>query len=57
MGKVCVAPGCKSGYKPKAMRGKRDGFICSPRDESLRQLWTKAVLRKKIDTFKTFCVV
>ncbi|QQP52587.1 Putative LOC100212901, partial [Caligus rogercresseyi] len=31
MGKVCVAPGCKSGYKAKGNEGKRDGFICSPR--------------------------
>ncbi|QQP33129.1 Putative LOC100212901 [Caligus rogercresseyi] len=46
MGKVCVAPGCKSGYKPKGNEGKKRRFHMFPRDESLRQLWTKAVPRK-----------
>ncbi|QQP35835.1 Hypothetical protein FKW44_020755 [Caligus rogercresseyi] len=49
MGKVCVAPGCESGYKPKAMRGKRDGFICSPspRMSPYANSGQKAVPRKK----------
>ncbi|QQP37370.1 Putative LOC100212901 [Caligus rogercresseyi] len=42
MGKVCVAPGCKSGYKPKGNEGKKRRFHMFPKDESLRQLWTKA---------------
>ncbi|QQP56977.1 Putative LOC100212901, partial [Caligus rogercresseyi] len=46
MGKVCVAPGCKSGYKPKGNEGKKRRFHMFPKDESLRQLWTKAVPRK-----------
>ncbi|QQP55096.1 Putative LOC100212901 [Caligus rogercresseyi] len=41
MGKVCVAPGCKSGYKPKGNEGKKRRFHMFPKDESLRQLWTK----------------
>ncbi|QQP56581.1 Putative LOC100212901 [Caligus rogercresseyi] len=42
MGKVCVAPGCKSGYNPKGNEGKKRRLHMFPKDESLRQLWTKA---------------
>ncbi|QQP36577.1 Putative LOC100212901 [Caligus rogercresseyi] len=56
MGKVCVAPGCKSGYKPKAMRGISDGFICSPRMSPYANSGQR-LSAKKLDTFKTFCVV
>ncbi|QQP42404.1 Putative LOC100212901, partial [Caligus rogercresseyi] len=41
-GKFCVAPGCKSGYKPKGNEGKKRRFHMFPKDEPLRQLWTKA---------------
>ncbi|QQP54347.1 Putative LOC100212901 [Caligus rogercresseyi] len=42
MGKVCLAPGCKSGYKAKGNEGKKRRSHMFPKDESLRQLWTKA---------------
>ncbi|QQP36128.1 Putative LOC100212901, partial [Caligus rogercresseyi] len=31
MGKVCVAPGCKSGYKPKGNEGKKRRFHMFPK--------------------------
>ncbi|QQP31460.1 Putative LOC100212901, partial [Caligus rogercresseyi] len=46
MGKVCVAPGCRSGYKSKRYKEEKRRFHMIPKDESLRQLWTKAVPRQ-----------
>ncbi|QQP49529.1 Hypothetical protein FKW44_010235, partial [Caligus rogercresseyi] len=41
-GEGLCCSGCKSGYKPKGNEGEKRRFHMFPKDESLRQLWTKA---------------
>ncbi|QQP54895.1 Hypothetical protein FKW44_007882 [Caligus rogercresseyi] len=46
MGRFVLLRVCKSGYKPKGNEGKKRRFHMFPKDEPLRQLWTKLFREK-----------
>ncbi|QQP35159.1 Hypothetical protein FKW44_023308 [Caligus rogercresseyi] len=56
MGKVCVAPGCKSGYKAKGNEGKKTVSYVPPRMSPYANSGQR-LFREKNRYLQTFCVV
>uniref|UniRef100_A0A0K2V098 Putative LOC100212901 [Hydra vulgaris] n=1 Tax=Lepeophtheirus salmonis TaxID=72036 RepID=A0A0K2V098_LEPSM len=60
MGKACVVPGCRSGYKPLKSENntnviafnKKIGYHMFPKDEALRKKWIQAIPRKNWEPTK-----